>query len=167
MTKIPALKTIIFLFLFPGLSFAQSDSLKVSPLKFLSNNQYQLYTTGNDTDMGLVGNVNGYPSPKKAIALAKELGLTEEQKRSIKTILSEMNRKALEMGKFILAEENKLNKVFETKTVNEGSLVFYTNKIGALQGELRNAYLKAHLRTGKILNATQQKKYVQLINKNK
>lgn len=157
----------IFLSLLSSFVFAQNDSLKTSPLSFLSYNNYLQYTTGNDVEMGLVAEINNYPSPKHVLILSKELSLTEDQKNQLKPTLAEMNRKALEMGKFLIAEETKLNKLFENKTINEGALVFYTNKIGALQGELRNAYLKAHFRTSKILTPAQLKKYSQLSNKNK
>jgi Spy/CpxP family protein refolding chaperone len=161
------LTNFIFLILLSGFASAQTDSSKTSPLKFMSYADYHQYSTGNDKGMGLIAEVNNYPSPKNVMALAKELGLSENQKSQVKILLTEMNRKALEMGKFLIAEETKLNKQFAGNTINEGSLVFYTNKIGALQGELRNAYLKAHFRTFKILTAPQLKKYSQLSNKNK
>jgi len=161
------LSNIILLLLLSGFASAKTDSLKLSPLKFLSDPDYQQYITGNDNGMGLIAEVNNYPSPKNVMVLAKKLGLSETQKAQVKNVLTEMNRKALEMGKFLIAEETKLNKQFSNNTINEGSLVFYTNKIGALQGELRNAYLKAHFRTFKILTALQLKKYSQLSNKNK
>lgn len=165
MISIKSLKYIFCFTLLTSSLYAQKDSsLIVSPLNFLSNSQYQQYTTGKDVSMGLIAEVNGYPSPAKVMALSKKLSLSENQKNSINTILKEINRKALEMGKFIIAEETKLNKLFENKTINEGSLVFYTNKIGALQGELRNAYLKAHLKTHKILTPTQLKKYAEISN---
>ncbi len=157
----------VYLLLLSGFVHAQSDSLQKSTLKFISYSDYHQYSTGNDTDMGLIAEVNNYPSPKNVMALAKELGLSATQKTQVKAILTEMNRKALEMGKFLIAEETKLNKQFTNNTINEGSLVFYTNKIGALQGELRNAYLKAHLKTFKTLSPPQLKKYSQLSNKNK
>lgn len=161
------LSNVLFLLFLSAFTLAQTDSLPVSPLKFLNYSDYQQYTTGNDKSMGLIAEVNNYPSPKNVLTLAKELGLSEIQKSQIKVILTEVNRKALEMGKFIITEETKLNQQFLKKTINEGSLVFYTNKIGALQGELRNAYLKSHFRTAKILTTLQLKKYSQLSNKNK
>ena len=77
-----------------------------------------------------------------------------------------MNRKAKEMNNFILAQEDKLNTLFKEQKVNDGSLIFYTNKIGALQGELRNAYLKAYIATKKVFTTNQLNKYKQLVVRN-
>ena len=71
------------------------------------------------------------------------------------------------MGGFLIAEHTKLNKLFEANKIDEGSLIYHTNKIGSLEGEMRNAYLRAHLRTHGILTAQQLKKYESLKNTNK
>ncbi|MRX48009.1 hypothetical protein [Pedobacter puniceum] len=117
-------------------------------------------------EMILVAETNNYPSPQKALQYAQQLNLSAVQKTQITQILSEMNRKAKEMNNFILAQEDKLNTLFKEQKVNDGSLIFYTNKIGALQGELRNAYLKAYIATKKVFTTNQLNKYKQLVVRN-
>lgn len=143
-------------------TFAQVDSAKSSPIKYLSSYQYAAYKTGDAIDMGLIAEVNGYPSPVKALALSNKLQLSTVQKNQLQALINELKRKTKEMGGFILDQEAKLNALFANEKINEGSLIYFTNKIGALQGELRNAHLKAHFQTKKILNQTQIKNYKDL-----
>lgn len=155
----------ILIYTFITLStFAQVDSIRISPVKYLSDQQYAAYKNGNALDMGLIAEVNGYPSPIKALALSNRLQLSTIQKNQLQVIATELKRKNKEMGEFIFDQETKLNSLFASQKINEGSLIYFTNKIGALQGELRNAYLKAHFRTRKILNPTQLKIYKELSN---
>ncbi|ADY53210.1 hypothetical protein Pedsa_2668 [Pseudopedobacter saltans DSM 12145] len=146
---------------------AQQDSIEVSPLKFIGDKEYAYYTKGNDPSLVLIAELNNYPSPQKVLDKQKQLNLSTDQKIQIQTIHTEMMRKIKEMGGFLITEQTKLNKLFETNKVNEGSLIYHTNKIGALEGEMRNAYLKAHLRTRGILTAQQLKKYDSIKNTNK
>jgi hypothetical protein len=63
------------------------------------------------------------------------------------------------MGRFILAEEAKLDALFSSGKATDGSVIYYSNQIGLFLGELRNAHLQAHLKTRNILTAAQIKKY--------
>jgi Spy/CpxP family protein refolding chaperone len=117
-------------------------------------------------EMVLVAEANNYPSPQKALQYAQQLNLSSAQKTQINQILYEMNRKVKEMGNFILIQENKLHALFKEQKINDGSLIFYTNKIGALQGELRNAYLKAYIATKRVFTTAQLNKYKQLVVRN-
>ena len=148
-------------------AYAQQDSVGPSPLKFIGDEEYMFYMQGNNPSLVLIAELNNYPSPKAVLEKQKQLGLNATQKTQVQTIQTEMVRKLKEMGNFLIAEQTKLNKLFETNKINEGSLIYHTNKIGALEGEMRNAYLKAYLRTRNILSAQQLKKYASLKNANK
>lgn len=117
-------------------------------------------------EMVLVAEVNNYPSPQKALQYAQLLNLSSAQKTQISQILNEMTRKVKEMDNFILIQEKKLHTLFKEQKINDGSLIFYTNKIGGLQGELRNAYLKAYIATKRVFTTAQLNKYKQLVVKN-
>lgn len=147
--------------------YAQQDSVNPSPLKFIGDKEYTFYTRGNDPALVLIAELNNYPSPKVVLEKQKQLGLSATQKTQVQTVQTEMIRKLKEMSNFLIAEQTRLNKLFETNKINEGSLIYHTNKIGALEGEMRNAYLKAYLRTRDILSAQQLKKYRTLKNANK
>ncbi|WP_353132838.1 hypothetical protein [Pseudopedobacter sp.] len=163
------MKYIIAAFFCFAMSYghAQQDSVNSSPLKFIGDKEYAFYTQGNDPALVLIAELNNYPSPKVVLEKQKQLGLNATQKTQVQTIQTEMTRKLKEMGNFLIVEQTKLNKLFETNKINEGSLIYHTNKIGALEGEMRNAYLKAYLRTRDILTSQQLKKYQSLKNANK
>lgn len=161
------MKTLIFTIYFIGLSlavFAQQDSSFVSPFPFISGQQYQWYVEGNNPEMMLMAEVNNYPSPKNTLRFQKQLELTDYQKSQLRAIATETDRKLAEMSRFLIAEQTKLNTLFKTNKITEGSLIYYTNKIGSLEGELRNAYLRAHIQTRRILTPGQLDKYAQLSN---
>lgn len=143
---------------------AQQESTGKSPLKFIEERNYVNYTNGGDESLVLIAEVNGYPSVQKVLDLEKKLNLNAAQKSRLQTINAETDRKIKEMGRLLIAEQTKLNVLFETKKVNEGSLIYHTNKIGALEGEMRNAYLKAYLKTREVLTDQQFKKYNSLKN---
>ena len=138
------------------------DSL-VSPLKSMPYEQYKAYSNGIDiNNLALIGDLYHYPSPAKVLALKKELALNKEQFTQINAINIELLRKMKEMGALIIKNEQTLDMLFRTKQVNDGSLIFYTNRYGLYQGELRNAMLQTYLKVQNILTPEQLKKYQQL-----
>jgi Spy/CpxP family protein refolding chaperone len=152
------------LLVFATLCFAQqpADST-TSPLKTMSYEQYKAYAAGLDINkQDAVAELNNYPSVRKVLNLKKELALTTEQVAQLNTINAELKRKMKEMGAFIIKNETTLNELFRTKQINDGSLIFYTNRAGLYIGELRNAMLQTYLKVQNILTAEQLKKYQQI-----
>ncbi|RKR80302.1 hypothetical protein BDD43_0399 [Mucilaginibacter gracilis] len=145
--------------------FAQTsaDSGKVSPLKTISYTQFKAYIDGVDlSNMAAVAELNGYPDPQKTLNLKKELMLNAGQVKEVTTINNELKRKMKEMGEYILKNEHALDELFRTKKVDDGSLIFYTNRFGLYQGEMRNAILQAYIKVLAVLSTGQQSKYQQL-----
>lgn len=62
----------------------------------------------------------------------------------------------------MIKNEKALDALFKSKKLDDGTLIFYTNRYGLYQGELRNAILQAYVKVQAILDATQRKKYEQL-----
>ena len=133
-----------------------------SPIKSLSPEEYASYQNGDDMGLAKPAELNDYPSPARALALAKELKLNESQRKQLEAAEEVLDSKAKEMGRFILQHEKKLNDLFSSGKVNEGNVIYYCNQIGLYQGELRNAHLQAHLKTRKILSPDQVKKISRL-----
>jgi Spy/CpxP family protein refolding chaperone len=129
-----------------------------SPVRSLSTEEYESYQNGDEMGMARPAELNNYPSPAKALALAKELKLNDSQKAQLQAAEEALDFKAKEMGRFILQHEKKLNDLFSTGKANEGSVIYYCNQIGLYQGELRNAHLQAHLKARRILTVEQLKK---------
>jgi len=109
-----------------------------------------------------VAEVNNYPGPSRVIKISNHLKLSPAQLNKLITIKSSLEFKTKEMDGFINQQQKKLNDLFASGKAEEGSIIYYTNKLGLYEGELRNAYLQAHLKTRYVLTPAQLKKYSQL-----
>jgi hypothetical protein len=134
-----------------------TDSIaKHSPLKTLSDAQYDALINGDDLyNMDLAATLNHYPSPEQVIKYKHELDLSPIQLNKITAINKEFHRKKLEMGLTIINNERILDSLFKFHVLNNGSLIFYTNRYGLYQGELRNTILQACL-AARVLLSQQQ-----------
>lgn len=158
---IPAL----FMFSFTAVaqdSAAVARDTERSLIRSLSDRGYLDLKYGREMGMADVAAVNRYPVPDQVKQLAGELKLSASQKTELEKILAAREFKAREMGGFILAQETRLNGLFESGKATDGSVIYYTNKIGLYLGELRNAHLQAYLKTRKILTAEQIRRYYQI-----
>lgn len=154
--------TLLILFQGTMLAFSQdtkAEEVLQSPLKALTDRQYTDLRQGNEMDMGMVAELNGYPSPLQVSKYEKELALNPNQKIQLKKIIDAWKFKTKEMGQFILKEEAKLDNLFSSGKATDGSVIYFTNQLGLFTGELRNAHLQAHLKTRNILTPAQIKKY--------
>ena len=158
---------VMILFVYCSAKAQMADStLKKSTVKTLSDAQYNALLKGDDIyEMPPVAVVNHYPLPDKAIAFKKEVGLSPAQITQITAIASELKRKKIEMGKFIITNEQALDNLLR-KGTDEGSIIFYGNRSGLYYGELRNAILLACYNTWKLLAPAQIKKLETLQNHN-
>lgn len=152
-----------FLILFvssQNVSAQTPDSLlKPSPVKTLTAREYDSLMKGDDLyKMATVADLNGYPSAQKALKYKKELDLSPAQTAALTKLSTELQRKKIEMGGFITTNETKLDNLFRLKNLNEGDLIFYTNRYGLYMGELRNAVLMAAFNTFKLLSPQQVNK---------
>lgn len=146
----------------------QVDStLKKSPVKTLSDKQYNALLKGEDLfDMALPAELNHYPMPDKVIKHRKELGLSPSQVTKITAIATELHRKRVEMGTFIINNEQTLDNIFRKQRLNNGDVIFYATRSGLYYGELRNVILQACLSTGDLLAPQQIKQLETLQNHN-
>ncbi len=142
---------------------AQTDSvahLKTIHDKEVFLNKFEAYQASkNITGLLAIADHNHYPSPAKVLSWQKELQLNERQKAAIGAINKELIRKVNEMNNFLITNERTMDSLFRYKKINNGTLIFYTNRYGLYQGELRNALLQACVKTEAQLTSTQIKKY--------
>jgi hypothetical protein len=66
-----------------------------------------------------------------------------------------MHRRRLQTGGSIVSNERTLDSLFRYHKIDEGNLIFYTNRHGLYQGELKNAILYACFATQKVLTPQQ------------
>jgi hypothetical protein len=163
------MRTLLFLFatiLFFDNAKAQNmpdSTVKHSPLKTLSDAQYNALLNGDDLyNMDLAATLNNYPLPEKAIKYKHELDLSPIQVNKLTAIEKEFHRKKVEMGLTIINNERTLDSLFRYHLLNNGTLIFYTNRYGLYQGELRNVILQACLATRVLLSQQQINKLAAL-----
>ncbi|RYU90260.1 hypothetical protein EWM62_12075 [Mucilaginibacter terrigena] len=143
------------------------STLTPSTVKTLTDVQYNALLRGNDLyNMALVAEINKYPSADKALKFKKEIDLSPSQVTALTKINTELIRKKKEMGDFIITNETKLDALFRTKKINESTLIYYTNRFGLYQGELRNAILNAAVNTNNLLSPQQVNKLQAMKNHN-
>jgi len=139
---------------------AADSTAKHSPLKTLNDVQYRALIDGEDIDgMSLAGELNHYPMPDKVLKYKTQLDLGPAQVTKLTAVAKELRRKRLEMGLIIIHNERTLDSIFKYNRLDNGSLIFYTNRYGLYQGELRNAILQACLATKGLLSQQQIHKY--------
>jgi hypothetical protein len=162
MFKIVTAACLIFISLTANAQTPDS-TLKPSPVKTLTDTQYNALSRGEDLyNMELAATANNYPSPGRALKYKKELDLSPSQMTALTGITTELKRKKVEMGGFIVTNEAKLDELFRTKKINESNLIYYTNRYGLYMGELRNAILKASVAAYNLLSAGQLNKLSKL-----
>ena len=166
-------KLILFVFLLFTLNTVKAQlpadtTLKKSTVKTLTDRQYTALVNGVDLySMGLPAELNAYPSPVKVIKYKTELDLSPIQVNKLNAINKELRRKVMEMGLIIIKNERVLDSIFKYHTLDNGSLIFYTNRYGLYQGELRNVILQACLATRVLLSQQQINKFGALEKRNK
>jgi hypothetical protein len=157
---------VFILILFYNSANAQTtadSTVKHSPLKTLSYEQYNALINGDDDcGMSLAAELNRYPLPDKVIKLKKEISLSPIQVIKISAIAKELHRKKVEMGLIIINNEKTIDSLFRVNKFDNGSLIFYANRYGLYQGELRNAILQACLATRGFLSQQQVNKFESL-----
>lgn len=127
-------------------------------------NQFEAFKTSrNISGLADVADHHHYPFPEKVLGWQKQLQLNDRQKAAITQINTALQRKVKEMNGFLITNEKMLDSLFNYKKVNNGLLIYYTNRYGLYQGELRNAVLQGCLKTEMQLTAAQLKKYDSLL----
>ena len=135
-----------------------------SPVRSLSDEKYNALLKGEGfDDMSLVGEINHYPLPDNALKYKVQLGLNPGQITKLKDLVANLQRKKKEMGENIIRNERMLDTLFRKKQIDDGTVIFYTNRYGLYMGEVRNAVLQACLNTEAILSDTQIKKLESLV----
>jgi hypothetical protein len=132
----------------------------ISPVKTLSYAQYLAYSKGDDVnDVGMVAEMHHYPQPAKVLKYKKELDLSPSQITKLKEFDAYLHKRTLQTGGSIISTEKTLDELFRSKKVNEGSIVYYTQRYGQYLGEYRNAVLFSCYSTQRILTPQQVQRF--------
>lgn len=131
-------------------------------IKSLSPQEISDYLAGKGMGLAKAAELNGYPGPAHVLELAGPLALSAEQKARTQELFKAMEKKAMGLGRLLIDEEQKLDTLFASRSVTPDTLSAALARIGALQAQLRQAHLEAHLTQTQILSKTQTAKYVEL-----
>ncbi len=140
----------------PAQSYA---GMEPRPIKALSEQQIAQLRTGHGMGLALAAELNGYPGPRHVLELADQLGLSDAQRRSVKTLFDEMSAAAIALGARLIDRETDLDSQFAARTVSQDSLSAAVAAIGEVQAELRKTHLKYHLLTAAVLTPHQMQAY--------
>jgi Spy/CpxP family protein refolding chaperone len=151
-------------------SLIASNVLAASPyageesreIKALSAEDVEAYLTGQGMGFAKAAELNGYAGPKHVLELASELGLTTEQRTRTQALFASMQTKAVALGRQLVDEERKLDRLFAGARITQESLQQSVSRIGALQADVRATHLEAHLEQAKILTPEQRAHYLRL-----
>ena len=125
----------------------------------LSEGQAAAYLDGRPMWMASVAELNSYPDPRQVLEFAGKLGLTTQQQQSIKNLFDETRSQAILLGKQLVAQEQRLNRLFAWGQASAENIKKTVTDIGVLQAKLRLTHLLAHIRTKELLTKEQVKSY--------
>ena len=165
-TKLMCKTLLSIIILFAGMfaAKAQTDSAATpSSIKTLTLKQYADYQKGPTlVDMALPATLNRYPMPADVLFYQKELKLTKEQVKKLTVINDYLHLKKVEIGQSVIRNEKKLDDMFRTQKLDEGSITFYANRYGLYEGEYRTSVLLACYNTYNVLNPQQTTQFWKL-----
>jgi len=132
------------------------------PIKALSDYDVAALRNGEGMGMAKAAELNGYPGPKHVLDLARQLQLTDGQRRRVQAIFDRMSAAAKPLGGELIAQEQVLDQLFAKGDITPDRLAAATAAIAELQGRLRAVHLSAHVETRALLNPDQIARYKQL-----
>ncbi len=131
-------------------------------IKMLSDDQIADLQAGRGMSLALSAELNGYPGPTHVLELADHLQLSAGQREKTETLLAEMKKESIALGAELMEAERGIDALFGAVIPTEQALRDATAMAAAVQGRLRFAHLRYHLRTMQILNPAQVEAYNRL-----
>ncbi len=128
-------------------------------VKSLSAEDIQALEQGSGWGLAKSAELNGLPGPLHLLESKDELALSNEQQRAIEQIFKRMNSKAIRLGQTLIAQERKLDTLFQQPRPNAEAIEHQVLSIGRTRASLRYVHLSAHLETPAILTAQQIASY--------
>ena len=133
-----------------------------SSVRGLTEEEITTFRSGAGMGLARPGEINGYPGPRHALALADELGLTDDQRAALRALEGQVLAETVPLGERFLERYAALEQAFREGTITAGSLQERTAEIGQIEGQLRAAHLKYHLLTRPLMTDEQIARYSQL-----
>ena len=131
-------------------------------IKSLSEAEIDALATGAGAGLAKAAELNGYPGPTHVLELADRLRLDERQRDATRRLLDGHKTKARRLGAELLAAETDLDGLFARRQADAGQVEQATQRVGALQAQLRAEHLNTHLLQTKLLSDEQVRRYAVL-----
>jgi hypothetical protein len=128
-------------------------------IKALSPEDVQSYLAGKGMGLAKAAELNGYPGPAHVLSLGEALSLSAEQRKQTEALFKSMESKAIALGRSLVEKESQLDRAFAEKSLTRDSLQQTLQGIAALQAQLRQTHLEAHLEQVSILTPAQIRTY--------
>ena len=129
-------------------------------IKALSDSEIAGYLEGRGMGLAKAAELNGYPGPDHVLELAKQLGLSPQQRAKVERLKHSM-KQAARLGYWLVRDERRLDLLFAEGQANDENITPLVQRIGSLEAEIRLVHLRAHIEIRRILSADQIKKYEQ------
>jgi len=130
-------------------------------IKSLSEDDIAQLQQGKGWGMAKPAELNGYPGPSHALALAAEIGLSEAQQVALAQLFQTMQAQAIAAGQRFIASEQALEQAFRQRRVAPESLRALLAASAEARAQLRYVHLDAHLTTAVLLSPQQRALYNQ------
>ena len=131
-------------------------------IKALSAEERTALLEGQGMGLALAAELNGYPGPVHVLELGDALKLTGEQHHATHQLMQAHKAEARELGAQVLAAEGELDRAFAGRHIDDAEIARLTTRIGELQGRLRAAHLRTHLKQTALLTPPQIANYQRL-----
>ncbi|CAG0944407.1 partial Threonine efflux protein, partial [Gammaproteobacteria bacterium] len=86
-------------------------------IKAMSPEDVGAYLSGKGMGLAKAAELNGYPGPAHVLELASRLELTPEQRTKTQSLFASMESKAMSLGRALVDEERKLDRLFASKAI--------------------------------------------------
>jgi hypothetical protein len=128
----------------------------------LSESDIEALETGTGWGLALPAELNGYPGPAHVLELARELGLSAEQKAGVQTLYDAMKVDAVAKGALLIEAERQLDQGFRSGGLTDTALKELIENAEVARASLRFVHLSRHLATRDVLSDEQTSEYSKL-----
>lgn len=132
------------------------------PIKSLSSERIEALLEGKGLGYAKAAELNGYPGPKHVLELAQDLSLTTQQKVDTEQLFKQMQRDAQKLGSQLIEAERLLDQQLAKGEASEATINSSLEEISEIEGALRFAHMRAHLKQSSLLTRHQIHQYNQL-----
>ena len=131
-------------------------------IKSLSESEMKSYLEGAGMGYAKAAELNGYPGPMHVLELGDQLGLRDDQKLAMRSLMDSHKAQARAIGAKVVASEREVERLFQRGNIDQEALAKVVGEAARLQGEYRLAHLETHRRALGLLTPEQVSKYAVL-----